>query len=332
MRFCSCALEGAGAFDYNSADFVKHQEDADVSVFSTMASTQMLMFLYLAVGIVVSKTGVLKEEGRAGMLSFLIFVVMPASILSPYTEGLERSQLAEGFQAMAISTACCLLTWRLGRVLWRRAPEGRRQVLVYSTMLPNLGNAGLPISQLVFGPMGVFYTSMQMIPSTIIGWTVGPSIYQLRSDGCMMLRRVITNPNIIAVLLGMTMTLTGVRPPAVVCRAVSGIAGMTAPLSMVLIGSALSQVNPREALRLDVLLFCAVRLALIPAGVWLVLRLLGVPEMLAQVSAVLFGMPVANYVAIQAEMYGGDHRFASALIFVTTLLSLVTVPLITLLF
>ena len=142
----------------------------------------------------------------------------------------------------------------------------------------------------------------------------------------------ITNPNIIAVLLGMTMTLTGLRPPAVVCRAVSGIAGMTAPLSMVLIGSALSQVNPREALRLDVLLFCAVRLALIPAGVWLVLRLLGVPEMLAQVSAVLFGMPVANYVAIQAEMYGGDHRFASALIFVTTLLSLVTVPLITLLF
>ena len=62
------------------------------------------------------------------------------------------------------------------------------------------------------------------------------------------------------------------------------------------------------------------------------MRLLGVPETLLRVSTVLVAMPVANYTAIQAEMYGGDHHLASAIIFLTTLLSLVTVPMITLLF
>jgi len=91
-------------------------------------------------------------------------------------------------------------------------------------------------------------------------------------------------------------------------------------------------VKPKAILRPDVLLFCAVRLLLIPLLMIPVLRLLGVGTMLLQVSVVLFAMPVANYVAIQAEMYGGEHIFASALVFVTTLLSLVTVPLVTLLF
>lgn len=302
-----------------------------MSVFSTMAGTQMLMFLYLLVGAVSSKTGIIREEAREGMLSFLIYVVMPASILSSYVGGLERQQLLEGMQAMLICTAACLLSWGLGALLWRRVPDGRRQVLIFGTVLPNIGNAGLPISQLVFGPMGVFYTSMQMIPGTILGWTIGPAIYgQARQKG--MLKRFLTNPNIVAAFLGILLTLTGIRLPSVIGCAVTGITAMTAPLSMVLIGAALTQVKPRAILRPDVLLFCLVRLILIPLLMLPVLRLLGVGTMLWQVSIVLFAMPVANYVAIQGEMYGGDHIFASALIFITTLLSLVTVPMVTLLF
>lgn len=303
-----------------------------MSVFSNMAETQALMFLYLLAGAVCAKTGVIREQAREGMLSFLIYVVMPASILSAYVNGLERQQLLEGAQAMLICTAACLLSWALGRLLWRRAPEGRRQVLTYGTVLPNIGNAGLPISQLVFGPMGVFYTSMQMLPGTIIGWTVGPAIYNGGGRLRGMAGRLIRNPNIVAVLLGLFFALTGIRLPSVLGRAVTGLTGMTAPLSMVLIGAALTQVNPKAVLRPDVLLFCAVRLLLIPLLMIPVLRLLGVGTMLLQVSVVLFAMPVANYVAIQAEMYGGEHIFASALVFVTTLLSLVTVPLVTLLF
>ncbi|MBR1408049.1 MAG: AEC family transporter [Clostridia bacterium] len=302
-----------------------------MSVFSTMAGTQMLMFLYLLVGAVSSKTGIIREEAREGMLSFLIYVVMPASILSSFVGGLERQQLLEGLQAMLICTAACLLSWGLGALLWRKSPDGRRQVLIFGTVLPNIGNAGLPISQLVFGPMGVFYTSMQMIPGTILGWTIGPAIYgQARQKG--MLKRFLTNPNIVAAFLGIFLTLTGIRLPSVIGRAITGITAMTAPLSMALIGAALTQVKPRSILRRDVVLFCLVRLILIPLLMLPVLRLLGVGTMLWQVSIVLFAMPVANYVAIQGEMYGGDHIFASALIFITTLLSLVTVPLVTLLF
>ena len=302
-----------------------------MNVFETMASTQMLMFLYLATGMVLSKMGIITKEGRAGMLSLLICVVMPCSILNPYLEGLTMEMMKQGIAAMAVSFCGCLLSRYLGAFLWRKMPEGRREVLTYGTMLPNFGNAGLPVTQLVFGQQGVFITSMQMIPSTIIGWTVGPAIYHKKADNIEEIIRVLKNPNIVAVLLGIVILLTKMPVPSVICRAVTGFSGMTAPLSMVLIGAALSEVPVKEVAKKEVLLFCGVRLLIIPLTMLAALKLLHASQLLCQVSMVLFAMPVANYVAIQAELYGGDHRFASALVFLTTLLSLVTVPLLTLL-
>ncbi|MCR4706937.1 MAG: AEC family transporter [Clostridiales bacterium] len=303
-----------------------------MSVFATMAETQALMFLYLLVGAILSRGGYVREEGREGMIALLIRVVMPCSVLSPFLSGIAPEHLSEGAMAMAISAAYCLGSWGIGNLLWRREPAGRREVLIFSTMLPNLGNAGLPINSLVFGAPGVFYTSMQMTSSTVIAWTAGPAIYGRRGKPAEILRAVLLNPNVVAVFLGFFFILTGLRLPGIVTRAVSGFAGMTAPLSMALIGAALSQVHVKELLRADLLLLCAVRLAVLPVAAMVIMRLLGVPETLLRVSTVLVAMPVANYTAIQAEMYGGDHHLASAIIFLTTLLSLVTVPMITLLF
>ena len=303
-----------------------------MSVFSTMAETQALMFLYLLTGAVLSRAGYIKEEGREGLIALLIRVVMPCSVLSPFLSGVTREQLPEGALSMCISAAYCLGSLALGRFLWRREPAGRREVLIFSTMLPNLGNAGLPINQLVFGAQGVFYTSMQMTSSTVIAWSAGPAIYGRRGKPAEILRAVLLNPNVVAVFLGLFLCLSGLRLPGIASRAVSGFAAMTAPLSMALIGAALSQVHVRELFRKDLLLLCLVRLAALPVAALFVMRLLGVPETLLRVSTVLVAMPVANYTAIQAEMYGGDHHLASAVIFLTTLLSLVTVPMITLLF
>ncbi len=303
-----------------------------MTVFQTMAATQLLMFLYLLTGIVLSRAGVLKEAGRAGLMALLIDVVMPAPVRTPYAEGLTLSELASGFSAMAVSLAGCLLSWRLGCLLWRGEPEGRREPLIYGTMLPNLGNAGLPICQLVFGGQGVFITSMMMLPSTVVGWTVGPAIYRRQGGWRQALVKVLTNPNIVAIFIGVLLTLTGLPLPGTASRAVTGFAGMAAPLSMVLVGSMLSRFDPRSVLRGDVLRFCLVRLFLIPLLMMGALRLLHVGTMLWQVSTVLFAMPVANYAAIQAELYGGDAEFASAIVFVTTFLSLLSVPLMTILF
>lgn len=301
-------------------------------VFETMAETQVLMFLYLLVGALLARTGLIREEGRAGLISLLIWVVMPCSVLSPFLSGISRAQLSEGILSMTISAVYCLLSWWIGTLLWRKEPNGRRQVLIFSTMLPNLGNAGLPINSLVFGAQGAFYTSMQMTSSTVIGWTVGPAIYGRQGRPGEMIKAALLNPNVMAVFLGFFFSLTGLRLPGIVNRAVSGFAAMTAPLAMTLIGAALSQMQIKELFRKDILLLCLVRLAVLPVVALLLMRLLGVPETLLRVSTVLVAMPVANYTAIQAEMYGGDHQLASAIIFLTTLLSLVTVPLITLLF
>jgi len=117
-----------------------------------------------------------------------------------------------------------------------------------------------------------------------------------------------------------------------VSSALDRIGAMTAPLSMMMIGATLADMRPREALDRDAFALSAVRLLLLPVLFMTIMRLIGLPDEIWQVTTVLFAMPAPTNVAIIAEMYGGDYKFATKVVFVSTVLSLVTVPCITLLF
>ena len=107
---------------------------------------------------------------------------------------------------------------------------------------------------------------------------------------------------------------------------------MTGPLSMMIIGASLADMNVRQAMEKDAFILSAVRLLGIPVLAMIILRSIGVDTMLWQVQATLLAMPAASNTAILAEMYGRDHSFAAKCVFISTVLSLITVPCLTLLF
>jgi len=134
------------------------------------------------------------------------------------------------------------------------------------------------------------------------------------------------------VFVGLFILLTPFKLPQVASTAIANIGNMTGPLSMMLIGASLADMNLRDAMDKDAFILSFVRLLALPVVAMVILRALGVDTLLWQVQATLIAMPAASNTAILAEMYGRDYSFAAKCVFISTILSLVTVPCLTLLF
>lgn len=302
-----------------------------MNVFEKMVSTQTILFIYLFVGFLIHKTGLLTAQSRSYFVKLLINVTLPCMIVHSFCQDVSFQQLMNAWQALLISTFCILGAYVLGAIVWRKKEGARQSVLRFATMFSNQGYAGMAVIALVFGQEGVFYTAFILVPVRILIWTLGASLF-VKQQGRDSIRSLLTNPSVVAVPVGLVLLLLHIQLPAPVATAIGSLGDMTAPMSMMVVGSSLAEIRPRDVLDRDVFSYAAVRLLLAPLLTLAALRLLNAPLILVQVETVLMAMPAPTNAAILAEMYGSDHRFAAKCIFISTILSLFTVPCITLLF
>ena len=160
-------------------------------------------------------------------------------------------------------------------------------------------------------------------------WSAGLSLFTPTS-GWAGLKKVAVHPTIIAVYLGLIRMFTGFSLPGFLDSAVGSIGDCTSPLAMMLVGVILAQVPLRDVVELKVFYLVLVRQILFPAACLAVLKALAVDPLTIGVSVVLSGMPIGSTTAILAAKYGADARYGSKCVFISTVTSLLTVPLLTL--
>ena len=297
-------------------------------IVSRMIDTQLLLFLYMLCGVIVSKIGIIRDDNRGVLVRVLMDVAMPMMVLNAFNKPTDPEALRASILVMVIAAASCFVTWGIGTLLWRRQPDNKRKVLMYASMFSNAGNAGLPVLNQVFGPEGVFYGSMYLIPPRILQWTVGMGFFLKPKKGAFV-KNVLLNPMVVVVYIGFILMAFNWQIPGVFGTAIANLGAMTSPLAMILIGATLAKMKPRALLDPVVLLVSALRLIVFPLAAALTLKALGVDQMTMNLCVILLAMPIASNTAAMAERYGGDYVFASACVSVSTLLSVVTVPLIT---
>ena len=296
-------------------------------IVSRMIDTQLLLFLYMLCGFIVSLLNIIREDNRAVLVRLLMDVAMPMMVLNAFNKPTTREELLSSLWVIVIALLGCVVTGLIGLVLWRKQPENKRKVLMYASMFSNAGNAGLPIISLVFGPVGVFYASMYLIPPRIQQWTVGLGFFVKPEKGGWV-KNVLLNPMVV-IYIGAVLMATNWQIPGVFGTAIANLGGMTGPLSMILIGATLAHMNWKMLFDRTVLLTSFLRLIAFPMLFAVLLGLLHADAMVMSICVILLAMPVASNTAAMAERYGGDHVFASACVSVSTLLSVVTVPFIT---
>lgn len=301
--------------------------------FFLMAEVQAMLFVYMLVGYYAEKKGILTPTSRKGITDLLVSILLPCMVFSSFNQEFTPELMKQGASMLLIAFCLSFIALGVGKICFNRYPHNRKTILQYGTLVANSGFAGLAVVEGAYGAEGVFLASIFIIPNRIFMWTAGVSFFQ-SEDGKKspqeMLKTILLNPGIIAVFLGLGRMILGIPLPSYIGNAISALGSCTAPISLVIIGGILSQVDWRTVFDKDTFFATGMRLITLPAIALGLMKVLQFPELETAVTVILTGMPMGSTTAILAEKYGADSKFGSQCVFVSTLFSLFTVPILTL--
>lgn len=292
----------------------------------------LVMLLMLIVGVVCAKTGVIDADGNRKITRFTLAVPQSCMVLSSAVNiefEINAAKLAavffSGFVMYAVLIALGALVW-----LVLRKKEGERELYAFMTVFGNVGFMGFPVVNALLGGEALLYASLLLVPFNLLAYSVG--VMMIRGElrgGFHFDTSVLRSAPMVATYVAVVLLLLRVQVPAPVEQAVDSMGDMIVPLSMIIVGASLGDMPLREALGdWRCYVFSAFRLLAVPAAVWFVMGLFVKDALLLGAMTIQAGMPVAAVAAMLSLQYGRNASLASRTVFVSTVLSTLTIPLV----
>lgn len=200
-------------------------------------------------------------------------------------------------------------------------------VLQYGTICSNAGFLGNPLTEGIYGSMGLLYASIYLIAQRIIMWSAGVSFFTESPDKKTLVKKVVTHPCIVACMIGIIVMGLQITLPDFLFDTINNIGKCTTAITMILIGAILSEADLKTMVTKTTAAFSLLRLIIIPLMVFAGCLLTRMPMLVTGVSVVLAAMPAGTTTAILAVKYNGDEELATKCVVLTTLLSMIMVPI-----
>ena len=175
-----------------------------------------------------------------------------------------------------------------------------------------------------------FLASIFIIPNRIFMWTAGVSIFTAEADKKAAFKKVMLNPCVIVIFIGLFRSFTDFTLPEFLAKSITGLGNCTTPLSMVLIGTMMTELTPASFKDWSTVYLAFMRLVALPFLALFIMRLLNADPIMTGCAVILTAMPAGSTTALLAEKYGSDPVYASKCLLTNTLFSLITIPIMTL--
>lgn len=293
--------------------------------YSNLFNMQIVIFILTAAGYLLRKLNIISSDCRTGLTNLVIDLILPCNIIYSFMIDFSDDIIKSGLEVLAISIVIQIVCYFLGYVLYRKTTEEERKVLKYGTICSNAGFLGNPLVEGIYGSLGLMYASIYLIPQRICMWSAGVSCFT-DSKGKNVLKKVLTHPCIVAVMIGLVIMIFRISLPPFAVSAIKTISSCTTTLSMIVIGGILAEIELKTVVSRLNIYYCIIRLVIIPVAVLALCVLLKINPLVTAVSTVLAGMPAGSTTAILAAKYDCDEKFAVKIVFLSTVLSLVTIP------
>lgn len=297
--------------------------------FAKMFQLQMMLFLLMAVGVLFRKRNIISESGRKTLSNLTVNLILPCNIIESFLGewNVSENLLRHCLVALGISLGIQVAALYLSVLFFAPVSRDKKNIFKYGLIVSNSSFIGIPVVGELYGNLGVLYTSFFQIPIRIMMWTAGLSLFT-NVDRKESFQKLVKHPCIIAIIIGVTLMITPVSLPPFLEDTISGLSKCTTPLSMITVGAMFANSKWSDFLNPSILYYCLIRLIVFPAIVFGAVRLLGIDLVLGNVAVLLSAMPMAATTAILADKYNYNGETASRSIFVSTLLSIATLPVI----
>ena len=298
-----------------------------MGVFQTM----LKLFLLLILGFVLFKCHIFDEYTNKKISALIVNVASPMLIISSIA-GVEGSNKSIVFLMIGAGILMYIGFIILGKIINRIFPFPKKDWPVYECMVvfANTGFMGYPVLLDVFGQEAVFYASLIHMAFNFFVYTYAIMCLTKGDDSEFKLNfKQLLTPGIILIFVGIFIYLFDIQLPSVLMDTINSVGSLTAPLSMMMIGSSLA-VYPIKDSFTDwrSYVFAFVRLMIVPFVTMIMCRLLHIDAYYANITIITNAMPVGSMVLMLATQYNANVKIVTRNIVVSTLLSVITIPIV----
>lgn len=294
-----------------------------------LLNQMVILFVIIIIGYIAAKAKAITPDTNKQLSALISMLTNPMQLLSSVLSGVRPLSTKDALLLTAIAMSFYVVQIGVAMLLSRALDKDkrRRQVYEYLFIFSNVTFIGYPVIEALLGSGYTFYVTVFTMAFQLVCWTYGVSLMsgeKLRFD-----KNIFKRPMIIAAILAYIIYFSGLNAPTMVYTITKTIGSTTTPLAMIIIGCSLAQLPLKRVFtNWRMYILAVVKLIAMPLLGYLVLHsFLKDPVMLA-VSIVVLAMPSATNATILSYQYGSDDQLASSGVFITTLLSIVTIPAI----
>jgi predicted permease len=296
-----------------------------------MLKAQAMILMLCLLGYLLRKLNVISNDTRRGISDLVLTVMLPCTIFNSFRQKIDVTQIQTLIWVLLTGVGVCMISWLFSHMFYHSIDPSKRTIMQFGTLISNFTFVGLPVVEATYGSAGLVYAAIFAIPLRFCTWTIGAALFIKDQNRSRQYRRALLNPCFLAVFAGLAWMFLDLPMLSIGESILKSLGSCSTPLSLIVVGTILGDVPFREALNWKVFYVTAIRLLLLPGIVLITLWSIGFDPMGTAAAVILTGMPIATVTVLFAEKYGKDAVFASQCVFLSTLLSLVTVPALVLL-
>lgn len=296
--------------------------------FLTVGQQVLILFLLIGVGFICGKKGIINETASKVMADVVLYFATPCVIIHSFQQEMTDERIKGLLVALASAIVIHVLAILIANVVFRNDVDKRRRVLRFAVVFSNAGYMALPLQKAVLGAEGVFYGAVYVAIFNLTMWSWG--LLTMSGDKkSLSVKKLILNPGVIGLTVGVIIFLLQWQLPEVLAQPITHLGNLNTPLPMLLIGYFLSKTDLRQAFR-DGRSFVsmALRLVVVPLVALGGMYLCGVRGDVLVSMVIAASAPVAAATTMFATKFDADTSLSVNMVSLTTLCSVITMPLI----
>lgn len=291
----------------------------------------LVLFIYMIFGYAAAKKGFLDNDSSKGLSWIVVNIANPALILSSAVNSDGSIQGQELLYTFILSVVIYTILVSLSLIIPRLfyGPGKQRNLCQVMMVFNNIAFMGFPVISATYGEGALLYAAVFLLTYNILQYTYGIQTLQGNKEKGSFQWKKILNIGVSMCIISAALYLTQIPVPEVIKTASKGLSNLTGPLSMIVIGISLAGMKIRELFSdKKLLVFSFVKLLIIPIiGTFIISKVIN-NQLLSEVCMIMLATPVASMTVMLAKQYGGDQELAAKAIALTTLLSVITIPIV----
>lgn len=294
-----------------------------------IVNQMIILFLVMIVGYIANKAKILDQNLNQKMSSLILNVTSPALILSSVatpTNGSLSSVVQIFLISIVIYMVLPIMGILLGKIL--KVQKEDRNLYQFMTIFSNVGFMGYPVIQSIFGSEALFFAAIFNLVFNLFCYSYG--VYLISGNGKLSFDfKQLINPGIVFSIIAVIIYLTKYQMPQIIGETSNLIGSITTPLAMMIIGSSLAEIPIKEVLNdIRIYPYTIIKQILMPILFWWVLKFITQDPIILGVLVILIAMPVGSITIMFCNQFNGNTALASKSIFITTLASVFTIPVL----